>query len=526
MSDSVPMIGPLVVSSKVLGHISEGLYRGPSGVLKELIANAFDANATTVWINTGRPVFDVVSVRDDGEGMSLGEFQRVVSGGIGDSEKRIEKRELINGRDVIGRLGVGMLGVSQISHEFSITSHDRRTKTAFRAEIQMRDFRSQILDQGEDSGAGEELVSVESAGFSVGGYSAECIPFDEERVGTTIVATDPTEGFREQLSEDDPEALPRDFRMFCEKCKKKDFLATGSWYNRMIWQLASLSPVSYMPGSIGSSGDDTMLDIMNRLRHFAFNVIVDGVKIFKPLILDGHPTVVAPGEVGDGRGPFHFPLFFDEAVWGTRLRSTGYIYGSAGTVLHPDDIRGVIVRIRHVGIGGYDKSFLGYRYAEGPRFAWLTGEIFIEDGLEDALTVGRDGFDIGHPHYIALRKWLHTELQKRVFPTLYRSISARRKSKEESHTTARRDAFLEEISAFADRTLVIRETKHVGPPIRVDLSQGVVSVNPGASWPRGKRQRELAINLGIIYELVRQINTGRDPIEEFILLTQKHLLQR
>ena len=28
--------GTLVVSSKILGHISEGLYRGPSGVVKEL----------------------------------------------------------------------------------------------------------------------------------------------------------------------------------------------------------------------------------------------------------------------------------------------------------------------------------------------------------------------------------------------------------------------------------------------------------------------------------------------------------
>ena len=71
--------------------------------------------------------------------------------------------------------------------------------------------------------------------------------------------------------------------------------------------------------------------------------------------------------------------------------------------------------MKHVGIGEYDKSFLGYRIAEGPRFAWLTGELFIEHGLEDALTVGRDGFDTGHPHYIALRKWLHSQLHREVF---------------------------------------------------------------------------------------------------------------
>ena len=64
-------------------------------------------------------------MRDDGDGMSLEEFRRVVSGGIGDSGKRAAGRPLIGGREVIGRLGIGMLGVSQISQEFSITSHDR-----------------------------------------------------------------------------------------------------------------------------------------------------------------------------------------------------------------------------------------------------------------------------------------------------------------------------------------------------------------------------------------------------------------
>ena len=519
--------GNLVVSSKVLGHISEGLYRGPAGVLKELVANAFDANATTVWISTGRPVFEVVSVRDDGDGMSLSEFRRVVSGGIGDSEKRAGDGSLINGRRIIGRLGIGMLGVSQISHEFSITSHDRSTKSAFRAYITMRDFRSDILDRDRETRSeGSSDGSVEPGGFRVGDYRAEPVPFDESKVGTVIVATDPTEGFRGQLSEDRPTALPKDFRVFSSECRKKDVLATGSWYNRMIWELASLSPVSYTRDSIEFDGDAEMLAIANRLTDFDFTMIVDGVRIHKPLVLDAGSTMVASGQVGEGQGPFHFPLKFDESVWGSPLKATGYIYGSAGATLHPDDVRGILVRIRHVGIGAYDKSFLSYRYAEGPRFAWLTGEIFVDEGLEDALTVGRDGFDIGHPHYIALRKWLHLELRKRIFPTLYRSIGARRRLKDDIRSKIRRHAFVEDISAFADRPIVIRETKQAGPPIHIDLNGGVVSVNSSAPWPRGKRQRELAINLGILYELVRQVNTPRDPIEDFISLTQKHLLQR
>ena len=143
-----PDSGPLVVSSKLLGHISEGLYRGPSGVLKELVSNSFDANATEIWISTGWPTFDVVSISDNGDGMSLEKFKQLVDGGIGDSEKRTSNGGLINGRRVIGRLGIGLLGVSQISHEFSITSHMRKSEQSFRAHLRMRDFRSEVLDSG------------------------------------------------------------------------------------------------------------------------------------------------------------------------------------------------------------------------------------------------------------------------------------------------------------------------------------------------------------------------------------------
>ena len=196
----------------------------------------------------------------------------------------------------------------------------------------------------------------------------------------------------------------------------KDVLATGPRYDRMVWQIASLSPIPYMPGSTVSEGSNLMRRIADQLTAFDFGVVVDGIKLFKPVLLDGPVTEVPLGTVGNGDGPFHFPLELEDTVWGSKIRVHGYIYGSAGKALLPDDIRGVLIRLKHVGIGEYDKSFLGYRYAEGPRFAWLTGELFIEQGLEDALTVGRDGFDVGHPHYIALRQWLHDVLRSQIFP--------------------------------------------------------------------------------------------------------------
>lgn len=519
--------GELRVSSKVLGHISEGLYRGPAGVFKELVSNAFDANARTVWISTGRPTFDVVSVRDDGDGMTLTKFKEIVAGGIGDSDKRARDSALINGRQTIGRLGIGLLGVSQISHEFSIVSHSRSERTAFRASVQMKDFRQEILDQAGASSSQQDNDRDEDRGFAVGGYEATEVEFEPEEAGLTITATDPTEGFRRQLSEDDLDPLPKEFRIFSENCGIKDRLATGAWYNRMVWQVASLAPIPYMRDSVISEGDGNMAAIANALDEFDFKVIVDGVSIFKPVLVV-LPAAVVPSEaLGQGEGPFHFQLEYHEEVWGADLRVRGYLYGSAGSALHPDDVRGVLIRIKHVGIGEYDKSFLGYRYAEGPRFAWLTGELYVEEGLEDALTVGRDGFDIGHPHYIALRGWLHDQLRDRVFPTLYRGIKSRRLKREAIRSRERSGAFLEAISGFAGKPMQIVEVgERGGPPVSVDLEQGIATLNPTAAWPRGKRQREMAERLGVIFELVRVRGSSADSIEEFIALTRQLLSQQ
>ena len=526
-TQSTSQKGDLRVSSKVLGHISEGLYRGPAGVLKELVSNAFDANAKTVWISTGRPTFDVVSVKDDGDGMTREKFIEVVTGGIGDSDKRTREDTLINDRQVIGRLGIGILGVSQISHEFSIISHARKTKTAFRAHVQMRDFRKEILDQESDpdSGSGQDS-HPQIQGFSVGTYKVEEIPFDPKKTGLIITATEPTEGFRRQLSADNPAPLPKDFRAFSQSIGIKDKLATGSWYNRMVWQVASLAPISYMSDSTVSDGEEAMISIANTLKEFDFSVIVDGVKLFKPILLDGPAILVPNHTVGEGEGPFHFSLELDEVVWGKDLRVRGYLYSSAGTALHPDDIRGVLIRLKHVGIGEYDKSFLDYRYAEGPRFAWLTGELFIEKGLEDALTIGRDGFDAGHPHYIALQRWLHCQLRTRVFPTLYKGIESRRLKREASRRKTRASAFLDSISAFAGTPIEILETDdREAPPVRVDLQQGIAILNTAATWPRGKRQREMAQKLSIIFELVRLVDSNSEAIHDFIGLTRELLSQ-
>jgi HSP90 family molecular chaperone len=45
------------VHERALAHLSRGLYRSPASALRELVSNAWDANATRVEIDTNYPNF-------------------------------------------------------------------------------------------------------------------------------------------------------------------------------------------------------------------------------------------------------------------------------------------------------------------------------------------------------------------------------------------------------------------------------------------------------------------------------------
>src|SRR5262245_2177033 len=61
---------PIDVAASVIADISAGIYRSPAGALKELISNAFDADARVVRISTGAPHFNTFTCTDEGSGFT------------------------------------------------------------------------------------------------------------------------------------------------------------------------------------------------------------------------------------------------------------------------------------------------------------------------------------------------------------------------------------------------------------------------------------------------------------------------
>jgi HSP90 family molecular chaperone len=138
-------VAKIKVHEKALAHLSRGLYRSPASAIRELVSNAWDANARSVHINTNYPHFLQLSIRDDGDGFTKDDFKNLMEGGIGNSEKRPSEPTLINGRPVIGRLGIGMLGIAQICGAFTITSAPREGEP-FTARIHLYDLLKERLD--------------------------------------------------------------------------------------------------------------------------------------------------------------------------------------------------------------------------------------------------------------------------------------------------------------------------------------------------------------------------------------------
>ncbi len=62
------------ISLSVLNHLGRNLYRSFLTVVGEAISNAWDADATNVWVYVDRADSSMV-IKDDGAGMDADDFQ-------------------------------------------------------------------------------------------------------------------------------------------------------------------------------------------------------------------------------------------------------------------------------------------------------------------------------------------------------------------------------------------------------------------------------------------------------------------
>jgi hypothetical protein len=497
---------PIKVNEKILLHLGGGIYSSLAAAMKELVNNAFDADAKQVIISTGYPDFNEMRIFDTGHGMSLERFKMALVS-IGNSmkdtidESRITKQYK---RPIIGRLGIGLMALSQLCDKAIIESQQKGANSKFSALIDFTPWRRNGLESGlsvlsSQYGGTEALRrQLEQKGLSperrevlrlhlklalsadkvrqkkgielMEEHLGYCMFMDEvpalpDRQGTLIILL----GIREEIkrflrNEARPIEPPHglDWETYQSQINKwswrelvmrmraeTDGLTIQALpaYHQFLYELALLSPVPYFDDGPISIRPEILAEKKSEIKSFKFSLRVDKHRLHKPILLPSgmlaqqacHIGGLGAGsdfgldEIKEGVDVIISTLNFDEDVDGSRLKYQGYLYWQKNQN-KPSAIHGIQLYIRHVGIGLYDQTLLNFTQINSTiKPKHLSGEIYVEFGLEQALNVNRQSLRESDPHYLVLQQTIFQELA---------SISEQSMRADEWHRTAQLEEYL------------------------------------------------------------------------------------
>lgn len=181
----------LKTDQRVIARVTDGIYRQPGSALRELISNAYDADATRVVIKTDAPRFERISIEDDGHGMGPEALAHLLLHIGGSAKRNVDGPGLgitsatdpmlsPGGRRLIGKIGIGLFSVSQLTHSFQIITKVKGDTFRTVATVALRQYADEDVAPGQD---GEH--KFESGKVNIWREKAA----DTEAYGTTVVLT-------------------------------------------------------------------------------------------------------------------------------------------------------------------------------------------------------------------------------------------------------------------------------------------------------------------------------------------------
>ncbi len=441
------------VDPSIIRELS-GIYKPFVKAFKELLSNAYDADATTIHVRVAQD-FSSIDVLDNGLGLTPIEFHRDFAR-LGGSTAWLNEGRSPGGRARIGYKGIGFLAVARYCSRMEIES---ATKRAHEDQLVVRGRRRSIdvaealeplvpagigrsrlritdvaifggtttrLKRGLDYSVKDAVVDLktkrgrEAARLRIR-YSLACadlrlkagIDFDyllglERKADLRVldnfcevavtVAAEPTEPGTKIRLRGLKDFVVRDLAAARHRGKGWN-IAVQSGREQFVWRLARAAPIddafsdTELPEAIGK---------LHAIEHRAKlpQVFVQwrdepAAPLARAIALpkDGAPAdSIVPVEIHEGG-----------------LRAVGYLLAQDG-VIYPAELRGITVRVRNVAIG--DASFFGLeRTLAGARKAALSqisGEVIVLDGLDaaDAINPGRESFYEENAHYRILKRAL------------------------------------------------------------------------------------------------------------------------
>lgn len=557
---------PIKVTAGILLHVGAGIYHSVAGALKELITNAYDADATQVVISTDYPGFNQIKVVDNGSGMSSERFIQAMRS-IGSSLKAVigPTRETDKyKRPIVGKLGIGLMALTQVCDEAVIESQAEGSDTKFIAKLDFTEFTKRLAADNErlkldviaerfggidemttllnspktNRGTKEEIETLlgmlEDADSTLKNRTTEeeqlgyCLlypglPAVLGQRGTTLTLNDIHPAVRDLLKDVGRSAdnMPKYFRdkykdegitweryredvnsssweNLCKRLRSEDSKFTYQLlphYHQFLWELSIMSPVRYLAAGPVTCKPSLLKEKKAELEKYKFSLLVDNRELLKPILLPSGS--LANEKLEENFDYFIKRLNFDDIVDGETLRFNGYIFWQRKQV-QPSSVRGVQIYIRNVGIGLYDPTLLNFSTVNiTSRAGQMSGEIYVEEGLERALNVDRNSFRVTDEHYVALQKYVWDSLgsAQRGDGIIGKSIDSYWIRKEREEADKHRDhvkelrSLVEEISG-GGYSLSFSEVAHDEP---YDISNEHLTVYDNSPrWPRSSADKRLA----------------------------------
>jgi hypothetical protein len=454
-----------------LSGVDPGIIRELSGIykpfikaFKELISNAYDADAETITVRVAED-FQTIEVQDDGIGMTPFHFESDFAR-LGGSTAWLGGGRSPGGRPRIGYKGIGFLAVARYCSELHLTSHADRPYEGSRV-IQRRGRKAIPLDEIFGDVVPLELLKDRIKTFKVevtDGSHATALKRSQDfvvnasevrlaskrshareltfqfAIDCSHLMLDAVLDFDYLLGLERKEDL-RTLDDFCKvkvravtpkdrpvggalepfttvrlkklkdfvvreltapavKGKQKSIIFKGG-REQFLWRLARSSPIcDDVPEDIEAVEIEALAKKLEKA-----DLPTVRVKWGKEDMRILKREVYLPQDHGLSLADTVFPIDVNEGG----LRVVGYLLARS-EVIYPAELRGLCVRVRHVAIG--DASFLGWEHIlSGPRKAALSqisGELLVLEGLEasDAINPGRESFYEENPQYRILKRVL------------------------------------------------------------------------------------------------------------------------
>ena len=524
------------MASVRLGGIDPSILRELSGVykpfvkaLKELISNAFDADADHVHIIIADD-FSRLTVADDGEGMTPFEFRNDFTR-IGGGSRRWLGDTTRKGRLRIGSKGIGFLALARYCSRLEIESTGSRT---FQYTWDAKETPATVeLDDLFGFAIPKSLLAkrLKYRVTQVGRHIDKLVPDAHVKVDTEtrrLHITSQSGPVRIQLS-------------FC--CENLGFRATLDFERLLsltdkadLGTIESFASVAIRRQRKNQSFQGTRITAYNlnrlvrrelrseRRKGYVRNIASrDGLERLKWYLSRCTPTRYATTERSDANRlqeylsisnhsvleelrvchggthtvlerpvypfepealPLNDDMLTDVRVDEGGLKAVGFIAGYEN-VIFPAEYRGITVRVRGVAIG--EPHFFGAEYlltgASKATLSQITGEINVISGLDavDALNPGRESFYEESEHYRILQRHLIGEgetvagyLGQTIAAVLRRS-HVRSALKDILGRAVLRRRVLDDISAAV--TDIIASEEKLGQALRKSLKSASVYAN-------------------------------------------------